>query len=114
MSLKDRHLTPAKLFNKLRDRSANSATDRRFLDGIFRAMGYTAGFADASADLFSEVTIENGTMGNMGYGPQHNTMYARLDVGSAFDLMAFRIKAANGCDLHFMKTCGNHFFYCLN
>jgi hypothetical protein len=75
-------------------------------------MGYANGFADAKADMITEAMVPSGTTGNMGYSPQHRTIYAQLSPDAERDRMAFRIKAANGCDIHFMKTCGNHFFFC--
>jgi hypothetical protein len=89
------------------------ASSRKFLDDAFKSMGYTNGFADAKADMFSEALVPTGTTGNMGYGAEkHKTIYATLSPVSDRDLQAFRIKSANGCDLHFMKTCGNHFYFC--
>ena len=99
-------------YNKLKDRHTKSRTDRVFLDKVFNAMGY-AGFSDATADMFSSVTLTPGTDGYMGYGVGHQTVYASLDT-KGLDLEAFRIEAANGCTMHFMKTCGNHFFFCPN
>lgn len=104
-------LSPAEFFAKLQDKAKNNAADRTFLNRMFKAMGYKNGFADAKADQFSAVNVPAGTEGNMGYSKAHKTVYARLDA-SGQDLLAFRIRAANGCDLHFMKTCGNHFFFC--
>ena len=101
-------------YDKLNGRYQKSGTDKRFLDDLFKAMGYANGFADAKADMFSEAMVPAGTIGNMGYSPQHRTTYAQLNADSDKDRMAFRIKAANGCDIHFMKTCGNHFFFCPN
>ncbi|MFN4254768.1 MAG: DUF1508 domain-containing protein [Saprospiraceae bacterium] len=104
-------LSPTEFYEKLKKRHAENAVDKRFLERMFRAMGYANGFADARAEQFSAVEIAPGTVGNMGYSAAHKTVYASLDAAGK-DLLAFRIKAANGCDLHFMKTCGNHFFFC--
>ena len=104
-------LSPAEFYAKLQRQHKNNAVDRAFLERMFKAMGYKNGFADATADLFSAVEIPAGTAGNMGYSKDHKTAYDRLDA-TGKDLLAFHIKAANGCDLHFMKTCGNHFFFC--
>ena len=104
-------LSPAGFYDKLADRSKNNAVDKRFLDRVFKAMGYKNGFADAKPEMFSATDLAAGTVGNIGYSKAHKTLYARLDT-QPNDLKAFRIKAANGCDLHFMKTCGNHFFFC--
>ncbi len=104
-------LDPAGFYNKLKDAHATNNRDKRFLDDLFKAMGYPNGFAEANAGLFSNARIPKGTIGNMGQGKKHRTNYAKLNT-SGKDLDAFKIKAANGCDIHFMKTCGNHFFFC--
>ncbi|HFA49777.1 MAG TPA: DUF1508 domain-containing protein [Bacteroidetes bacterium] len=104
-------LDAAGFYNKLKRRYGSSATDKRFLDRLFKGMGYANGFGDADASMFSEVTLTPGTKGYMGYGKAHKTIYASLDTKGK-DLEAFRIKAANGCHMQFMKTCGNHFFFC--
>ena len=103
-----------KFLGVLRNRYATDAVHKKFLDDLFVAMGYANGFADAEATMFSEVTIPNGKTGNMGYGAHHGTTYTTLNAASPDDLQAYRIEAANGCDVHFMKTCGNHFFFCPN
>jgi uncharacterized protein YegP (UPF0339 family) len=100
-------------FDKISAKASKNNGDQRFLDGIFKAMGYANGFADAKPEMFSEVTLSVGTVGNMGYSPAHKTLYAQVPDNER-DRMAFRIKSANGCDIHFMKTCGNHFFFCPN
>ncbi len=111
---KDSHgLDGAGFYNKLKTRHSVSNTDKRFLDGIFKAMGYANGFADAEASMFSEVELPKGTRGNLGEGPMHRTKYHELPDSSR-DRQAFKIEAANGCHLHFMKTCGNHMFFCPN
>jgi len=98
-------------YNKLKNRHATNDRDRRFLDKLFKAMGYNNGFAGANAGLFSETRVARGTNGNMGFSYRHLSRYSKLNA-SGEDLEAFKIKAANGCDIHFMKTCGNHFFFC--
>jgi len=98
-------------FSKLNVLYRSKGTEKKFLDGIFKQMGYTNGFADASADLFTSVTVPRGVSGNLGTKADHQTVYRKLDPTSDRDLEAFRIKAKNTCDLHFMKTCGNHFFF---
>jgi hypothetical protein len=106
-------LSPEEFYTKLEKRSKASGTDKRFLDRMFKAMGYKDGFSAAKPEMFSAVELAPGTVGNIGYSKAHKTLYARLDTEGK-DLKAFRIKSANGCDLHFMKTCGNHFFFCPN
>ncbi len=98
-------------YNKLKTAHATSKRDREFLDGIFRGMGYSS-FADAQDYMFSSVTLPRGVTGNLGYSKAHKTLYATIDPTLPRDLEAFRIQAANGCDIHFMKTCGNHMFFC--
>ena len=106
-------MSPAQFFDKLKGAASANGRDKAFLDQVFKAMGY-GGFSDATADMFSTVTLSPGTTGNMGFGgSKHRTIYATLNT-SGRDLEAFKIKAANGCHLHFMKTCGNHFFFCPN
>ena len=100
-------------YNKLHDRYQKSRRDRRFLDKLFKELGY-ASFMDVPAENFSEVEIPNGTTGNIGYSKQHKTLYVTLNAKSNRDLQAFKIKGnkGDGCDIHFMKTCGNHMFFC--
>jgi uncharacterized protein YegP (UPF0339 family) len=98
-------------FDKLTRRYKLNNVDKVFLDELFKAMGYANGFADAKPALFSEVTLPEGTTGNIGYSSAHKTLYATLP-STEKDRMAFRIESANGCTMHFMKTCGNHFFFC--
>jgi len=103
-------LNASGFYNKLKNKYSSSAMERTFLDGIFKQMGYENGFKDATADLFTEVTVPRGVSGNLGTKVTHKTVYRKLNTRGK-DLLAFRIKAENACDLHFMKTCGNHFFY---
>ncbi len=103
--------TPLEFYEKLKRAYKKSADERRFLDGIFKQMGYDNGFSDATADIFSAVTVPRGVEGNLGTKVTHKTVYRKLDPTNPKDLKAFHIKAKNACDLHFMKTCGNHFFF---
>ncbi len=103
-------LTPEGFYNKLKKAYKNNNADKVFLDRIYKAMGYSS-FADARPEHFSAVVIPQGTSGKLGYSVMHKTgCYTLPD--NEHDRLAFRIQAANGCDIHFMKTCGNHFFYC--
>lgn len=106
-------LKPMGFYNVLRNAYDRNSRDRKFLNELFLAMGYSS-FSDVTPDMFSEATIPYGTVGNIGYSSSHNTSYIKLNSKLSKDLMAFKIKAANGCDIHFMKTCGNHFFFCPN
>lgn len=104
-------LSPAQFYDKLKNAHATSSVDKAFLDRIFKAMGYENGFSDATPTLFTDTVVPFGTVGNIGYSKEHKTQYSRLNL-SETDQKAFRIKAKNGCDIHFMKTCGNHMFFC--
>ena len=103
-------LTTTQFYNKLKNAYDGSADERRFLDGIFKQMGYENGFKDATASLFSEVTIPTGINANLGTKVTHKTVYRKMETKGR-DREAFRIKAKNFCDFHFMKTCGNHMYY---
>jgi len=70
-------------FNRLSGQHKNNRRDRQFLDGVFTSLGYKT----------------------------HRTVHAKLNV-SGKDVEAFRVAGNNGCAIHFMKTCGNHFYYC--
>jgi len=103
-------LTTVQFYNKLKKAYDGSSMEKRFLDGIFKQMGYENGFKDATADLFTEVTIPQGINANLGTKVTHKTVYRKMETKGK-DREAFRIKAANYCDFHFMKTCGNHMYY---
>jgi len=103
-------LSTVQFYNKLKKAYDGSAMERTFLDGIFKQMGYENGFKDATADLFTEVTIPRGINANLGTKKTHKTVYRKM-MTKGLDREAFRIKALNYCDFHFMKTCGNHMYY---
>jgi hypothetical protein len=101
-------LSPEQFYAKLKKAYGDNEVDKVFLDRIYKAMGYS-GFADAKAEHFSAVVLPVGTTGKLGYSKAHKTgCYTLPDA--EYHRKAFHIDAANGCDLHFMKTCGNHFF----
>jgi hypothetical protein len=103
-------LSPEEFYNKIKKAYADNEVDKVFLDKIYKSMGYE-GFKDAKADQFSAVVLPQGTSGKLGYSKAHKTgCYTLPD--DEYHRKAFHIKSANGCDLHFMKTCGNHFFFC--
>ena len=105
-------LTLTEFYNKLANRYAASTFDRQYLDYLAKQLGYTNGFSDMSAADFSNETLSQGTKGLLGYGEFHGLAYSQLNVTSPRDLEAFRIRAANGTDIHFMKTCGNYMYVC--
>ncbi len=104
-------LSPSEFYEKLNNAYYNNEVDRVFLDRIFRSMGYANGWTAAAASMFSNTTVPYGTVGNIGYGKDHRTQYSKLNLGN-YDQQAFLIKSRNGCDIRFMKTCGNHMFCC--
>jgi uncharacterized protein YegP (UPF0339 family) len=104
-------LSPEQFYAKIKKAYSDNDVDKEFLDRIYKAMGYTGGFADAKPEQFSAVVLPVGSTGRLGYSKAHKTgCYTLPD--DEYHRKAFHIKAANGCDLHFMKTCGNHFFMC--
>ncbi len=105
-------LTPEGFYNKLAGRAASNNFDRQYLDHVFRSIGYSGGFADARPDMFSEAVLERGAKGVLGYGDFHGIGYSQLNVKSDRDLKAFRIQAASGPDIFYMKTCGNYMYVC--
>ena len=105
-------LTPAQFHSKLANRFASSTFDAQYLNYLAKKLGYENGFSDMSAADFSNETLAQGTKGLLGYGEFHGLAYSKLDVKSPRDLEAFRVRAANGTDVHFMKTCGNYMYVC--
>ena len=106
-----RDLGKEQFLNKLSNRYKTNRRDKEFLDGVFTSLGYKNGFSDVTSDNIRSVRIAPGTVGNLGAGSDHKTVYAKLDISGADD-QAFRISGPNACAVHFMKTCGNHFYYC--
>ncbi len=104
-------LTPDQFFQKLQARYNSSATDKAYLNYLFKSMGYSNGFADAQSYMFSEDVLPVGTRGMLGLGKQHHYEYSVLP-SSDRDRQAFRIQSANGAVVHFMKTCGNYMYAC--
>ena len=105
-------LTPTEFYNKLANRYAAKKYDQQYLDYLARQLGYANGFSDMSASDFSNETLAQGTKGLLGYGEFHGVSYSALNVKSSRDLEAFRVRAANGMDVHFMKSCGNYMYVC--
>jgi len=104
-------LTSQQFYEKLQSRYNSSATDKAYLNYLFKSMGYENGFADAQSYMFSEETLPVGTRGLLGLGKQHHFQYSILP-SSDRDRQAFRIQSANGSVVHFMKTCGNYMYAC--
>ena len=104
-------LTPTQFYEKLDARYKSNATDKAYLNYLFKSMGYANGWADAQAYMFSDETLPVGTRGILGLGKQHHYQYSILPADDR-DRQAFRIQSANGAVVHFMKTCGNYMYAC--
>ena len=104
-------LSPNQFFEKLQAKYSSSATDKAYLNYLFKSMGYANGFADAQSYMFSEEVLPVGTTGMLGLGEQHHYKYSVLPSNDR-DRQAFRIQSANGSIIHFMKTCGNYMYAC--
>ena len=101
----------AAFFSTLQNRYMSDDYDRTYLDYLARSLGY-GDFMEMDASMFTETTAQRGSRVMLGYGSQHALQYSQLDLVSDADLSAFRVRAANGCDVNFMKTCGNFMYVC--
>ena len=105
-------LSPTQFFEKLQARyAANNNGDRPYLNYLFKSMGYSNGFKDAQAYMFSDDVLPVGSRGILGLGKAHHYEYSMLPSNDR-DRQAFRIQSANGTVVHFMKTCGNYYYPC--
>ena len=104
-------LSSDQFYEKLNARFNDNATDKAYLNYLFKSMGYSNGWADAQPYMFSEETLPVGTRGLLGLGKQHHFNYSILPTDEK-DREAFRIQSANGVVVHFMKTCGNYMYAC--
>ena len=104
-------LSADQFFNKLNARYNSNATDKAYLNYLFKSMGYSNGWADAQSYMFTEEVLPVGTRGLLGLGKQHHYNYSILPTNER-DRQAFRIQSANGVVVHFMKTCGNYMYAC--
>ena len=103
-------LTPSQFYNKLAERASYGGSDRAFLNYMARSLGYGS-FKDMDASMFSNEALNSGETGMLGFSQSHALQYSKLDT-PARDLEAFRVRAANGQDVHFMKSCGNFMYVC--
>jgi hypothetical protein len=104
-------LTPTQFYEKLDNRFRTNATDKAYLNYLFKQMGYANGWADAQPYMFSEEVLPVGTRGILGLGEEHHFGFSILPTNER-DRQAFRIQSANGVVIHFMKTCGNYMYAC--
>lgn len=103
--------TPREFFQRLQVRYQTNPQDRSFLDLTARSLGYTA-FSDMNASMFTNDTLANGTSGLLGMGASHSLQFSTLNVSDPTHLEAFKVRSANGTDVHFMKRCGNYMYVC--
>ena len=106
-----RHLRKGDFLELLKDRYKASTRDRQFLNNICKPLGFSNGLSDVMSENLASVRLASGTIGNIGAGKSHRIVYAKLDV-TGRDVEAFRLTGPNACSIHFMKTCGNVFYYC--
>ena len=104
-------LSASDFLEELRHASSINSWDKKYLDYLYKAMGYKNGFADARVSQISQAKINPGVKGILGFGKYSGYGYSKLDL-TGQDLEVFHIQAANGCHLNFMKTCGNLLFIC--
>lgn len=105
-------MSSSEVLEKFKKAAKESKRDKDFLDQAFQGIGYSS-FDQVSVGAISEVELARGTVGNIGYSKDHYTTFVKMD-NEPKDLLAFKFVGPNGCSLHFMKTCGNHFFFCEN
>jgi len=101
----------AAFFSTLQNRYSSDSFDRSYLDHLARSLGYS-GFADMDASMFTETRVPQGSNMILGFGRQHALQYSTLQATDTMDLEAFSVRSANGCDVNFMKTCGNFAYIC--
>lgn len=85
---------------------------KKEIDAIFRSLGYT-GTDDPrfTKDKLTEAKVPFGAIGMLGDGA-HHYLYCLIAVPGHQYEKGWRVKAINGkCDAHFMRECGNAFFY---
>ena len=104
-------LTPDGFYRKLATAYRTNPSDKAFLNLVARSLGYGS-FRDMDASMFSNDTLANGTSGLLGFGSQHALQYSSLNVTDVTNLEAFKVRSANGTDVHFMKRCGNFMYVC--
>ena len=104
-------LSPNAFYARLQNRYNSSATDKAFLDLLARSLGYGS-FQNMDASMFTNDTLPNGTSGILGLGQQHAVQFSTLNVTDPTHLEAFKVRSANGTDVHFMKRCGNFMYVC--
>ena len=104
-------LTPDGFYRKLLAAYEVSGSDRAFLNTLARSLGYGS-FRDMDASMFSNDTLPRGTSGLLGFGSNHALQFSALDVTDPTHLEAFKVRSANGTDVHFMKRCGNYMYVC--
>jgi hypothetical protein len=101
----------AAFFSTLQNRYASDNYDRQYLDHLARSLGYRS-FTEMDVSMFNETRVPQGSNMILGFGQQHALQYSTLQASDTMDLEAFSVRSANGCDVNFMKTCGNFAYIC--
>ena len=104
-------LTPDEFYRKLSATYQVGGRDRAFLNLLARSLGYNS-FRSMDTSMFSNDTLPNGTAGLLGFGTSHALQFSALNVTDPTHLEAFKVRSANGTDVHFMKRCGNYMYVC--
>jgi hypothetical protein len=104
-------LTPDGFYRKLSAAYQVGGGDRAFLNLMARSLGYGS-FRDMDASMFSNDTLPLGSSGLLGFGSNHALQFSTLNLTDAQHLEAFKVRSANGTDVHFMKRCGNFMYVC--
>jgi len=104
-------LSPNAFYARLENRYRTSARDKAFLDFLAKSLGHGT-FQNMDASMFTNDTLANGTSGVLGYGQRHAVQFSTLNVTDPTHLEAFKVRSANGTDVHFMKRCGNFMYVC--
>ena len=103
--------TPDEFFRRLQVKYRTSPRDKSFLDLLAKSLGHGS-FVNMDASMFSNDTLPKGTSGLLGFGTEHALQFSTLNVNDPSHLEAFKVRSANGADVHFMKRCGNYMYVC--
>ena len=105
-----RALTPAQFRRQLSARYDSDRFDRAYLNALYQALGFTAGFNDPNVPAFSNARIPTRTDGLLGYGGQHGIEHVRLRDMSDTDRDAFALTGPSGRTIYFLKRTGSYFY----
>ncbi len=104
-------LTPDGFYRKLKAAYDTDREDRLFLDLVAKSLGHGS-FNNMDASMFSNDTLTNGSSGLLAFGSDHALQFSSMNMKDASHFDAFKVRSANGTDVHFMKRCGNFMYVC--